>query len=506
MAGPSKRIRFSDNDFEETALKWFYELDSDASDIGSASENENIESEHDSASEFSEDDYNNISDNDQNELEDSEVSVGKRYLYGKNRYRWCTTEVVPSSRVRKHNIIMKVPTLKGGARDLGQTADPLSIWNLLVSEDILLQVSEWTNHKLSQMRSKYTDKNSISHLREIDMIELKAFLGLLVFTSIFNSNHENIDTIFATDGTGRDIFRAVMSKNRFAFLLSALRFDNPETRADRKRQDIIAAISQIFNKFIENCQNVYGMGDSMTVDEMLVSFRGRTHFKMYMPNKPCKYGIKIMCLTDARTSYLYNAYIYCGKGSDGLGLSEEEQKSSKPTQAVIRLAKPLFGSNRNITADNWFTSIELVDILLKNKLTYVGTVKKNKREIPVEFLPNKKREQGSSLYGFREDVTMVSYVGKKGKATVLVSTMHNRAFTDPDTQKPEIIAYYNRNKGGVDTVDEKCSKSSTSRRTRRWPLAIFFRMLDISVVNGYILHQCFKNNAVIVKSLYLQKN
>ncbi|KAJ8932400.1 hypothetical protein NQ318_011851 [Aromia moschata] len=83
---------------------------------------------------------------------------------------------------------------------------------------------------------------------------------------VFNSNHENIKTLF----TGRDIFRAVMSEKRFATLLSALRFDNPEDRAERKKEDPVAAISYIFNAFIENSQSVYGVGQSTTVDEMLL--------------------------------------------------------------------------------------------------------------------------------------------------------------------------------------------------------------------------------------------
>jgi hypothetical protein len=73
----------------------------------------------------------------------------------KNRIRWCTIEVVRSSRVRKHNIVLKAPILKGEARVLAQTADPLSIWNLLFSEEILLQVFL---------------------LKDVDMIELKDFL------------------------------------------------------------------------------------------------------------------------------------------------------------------------------------------------------------------------------------------------------------------------------------------------------------------------------------------
>lgn len=43
---------------------------------------------------------------------------------------------------------------------------------------------------------------------------------------------------------------------------------------------------------------------------------------MFMPNKPDKYGIKLICLKDAISGY---CYIYCDRGSDGKGLTEEEQ-------------------------------------------------------------------------------------------------------------------------------------------------------------------------------------
>lgn len=493
MAGPSKRVRYGDSDYDETLLKWYEEENDSGSDIDDISPDFNIESEHDSNSEISE--IEDCSESEEIDDEDS-AAGGKSYIYGKNRYRWCTSEVRPSSRTRKHNIVIKVPILKAKAKELGDNANPLSVWNLLFSDNILKHIVQNTNHKLSAMRVKYSD-NSKHHLRETDIIEMNAFLGLLVYTSVFNSNHENIDRLFATDGTGREIFRSDMSKKRFAILLASIRFDNPDDREERKKVDPTAAISFIFNSFIHNCQSVYGLGQSVTIDEMLVSFRGRCRFKMYMPNKPAKYGIKIQCLTDARNSYLYNAYIYSGKNSDGMGINEEYKKLLKPTQAVLRLAEPIFNSSRNITADNWYSSIQLVDILRTKNLTYVGTMKKNKAEIPPSFLPNRTRAEGSTLYGFREEYTLISHVGKVGKATVLISSQHDRRFTDPTKNKPEIITYYNENKGGVDSLDEKCSKSSSSRRTRRWPLVIFFRILDISIINSYILHQCYKNNPYI---------
>lgn len=77
-----------------------------------------------------------------------------------------------------------------------------------------------------------------------------------------------------------------------------------------------------------------------------------------MPKKPGKYEPIIRALWDEH--YFYNGYIYSGKDSDGIGLTEAEgKKFLVSTQVWLRLKKTLQGSNRNITADNWFSSKEL---------------------------------------------------------------------------------------------------------------------------------------------------
>lgn len=337
------------------------------------------------------------------------------------------------------------------------------------------------------------------------MLELRALLGLLVYTEVFKSGNENIDLLFATDGTGRDIFRCTMSKRRFEFLLCCLRFDNPDDRQERRMLDATAAISELFQQFINNCQDNFCPGAYLCVDEMLVAFRERCRFKMYMPNKPSKYGLKIQCLTDARNNYLHNAYIYSGKGSDGNTLNNEEKRLAIPTQSVIRLARPFEHTNRNVTADNWFSSVELVTELKKRGLTYLGTLKKNKREIPNAFLPNKNRASNTSLYGFTNEITLLSYVPRKSKAVLLISSMHHSVKDDKETSKPEIIADYNMTKGGVDSLDRKCANYSPSRRTNRWPMAIFYAMLNISTVNAYVLYQHYKSTANIQRMDFLRQ-
>lgn len=120
------------------------------------------------------------------------------------------------------------------------------------------------------------------------MIELKAFVGLLIYSAVFKSGNEAASSLFSTDGTGREIFRSVMTKERFLFLLQVMRFDNSEDRHERKKDMKEAAIEKIFYKFVDNCQSCYSTGVSVCIDEMLVAFRGRCSFKMYMPKKTGK--------------------------------------------------------------------------------------------------------------------------------------------------------------------------------------------------------------------------
>lgn len=69
--------------------------------------------------------------------------------------------------------------------------------------------------------------------------------------------------------------------------------------------------------------------------------------------------------------------------------------------------KPIEGSRRNVTGDNRFSSIDLVNELKKIDLTYVGAMKKTKTEIQVEFKPNAERIVSSSIYGFTDHLTLM---------------------------------------------------------------------------------------------------
>lgn len=96
---------------------------------------------------------------------------------------------------------------------------------------------------------------------------------------------------------------------------------------------------------------------------------------------------------------------------------------------------------------------------------------------------------GDYMFGCQDDKTLISMITKKKKAVVVLSTMHDTDTVNDVTQKPTQIMDYNSTKGGVDTVDLMCSRISTSRRTQRWPVTIFFRLLDLAGINSLRIFQ-----------------
>ncbi|XP_071056453.1 piggyBac transposable element-derived protein 4-like [Onthophagus taurus] len=489
------------------------EVDENASDIDDCPSDHYSKSCHNSDSEQGDSDIDDTCAvpvrnvqllNDESEKSNRKESRVK-YFYGKNRLKWATQEKKRTIRVSASNkVTIKLPGVRGPVKNVQDSSSISDIWNCLFSQELSQEIISKTNQKLEANREKFQGTTRIE-IRNVDEIEFQALLGLLLYSGVFKSGHEDLSSLFATDGTGRDLFRCTMSLKRILTLLACLRFDDSNTRQQRRKDNAAAPISWCFEKLVSNFQDNYILGEYVCVDEMLVGFRGRCSFKMYIPNKPNKYGIKVMILTDARNNYCYNAYIYSGRNSDGRGLDTNLLTLNKPTQAVLRLAHPIYGSNRNVTADNWFTSVELVNELTKRKLTYVGTMRKNKRDIPIAFLSNRRRTVGSTLYGFHGNMTLVSHVPKKSKVVIALSSMHQTSGIDQETRKPEIIALYNMTKGGVDSLDKKCANYSVNRRTRRWPMAVFYAMINMSSVNSYILYNCLPNRKQISRLDFIKQ-
>ena len=176
-------------------------------------------------------------------------------------------------------------------------------------------------------------------------------------------------------------------------------------------------VRELWELFIQKCRTCYNPSANCTIDEQLVGFRGRCPFRVYMPQKLDKYGIKIWWSCDSATDYAFNGQVYLGREGNlpEVGLTR---------RVVEDLSRPIEHTGRNLTMDNFFTSIPLAQNLLTKGLTLLGTLKANKPEIPQEFQKDRSKEVQSSLHGFNNKMTLCSYVPKRGRSVILLSTIH----------------------------------------------------------------------------------
>ena len=85
--------------------------------------------------------------------------------------------------------------------------------------------------------------------------------------------------------------------------------------------------------------------------------RGRTRFTQYMPSKPARYGLKIWRVCDASNSYSIYGQIYTGKSADG-------RETNQGERIVRDLCHKFKNSGRNVTMDNFFSSLSLSEFLM----------------------------------------------------------------------------------------------------------------------------------------------
>lgn len=149
----------------------------------------------------------------------------------------------------------------------------------------------------------------------------------------------------------------------------------------------------------------------------------------------------------------------------------------------------------------------MTHLLKEHKLTSVGTLRKNKRQIPPEFTRTRAQEIYSTKFGFQKDLTIMSHIPKKNKIVLLLSSLHHDSKIDETTgekKKPEINTFYNTTKGGVDVADELCSTYKVCRNSNKWPLTLFYAMLNMAGVNAVIIKN--SNNRANMKRRQFLKN
>ena len=113
----------------------------------------------------------------------------------------------------------------------------------------------------------------------------------------------------------------------------------------------------------------------------------------------------------------------------------------------------------------------------------VGTIRHNKGELPHNFVNAKNREPYSTVFGFQKDIMILSYCPKKNKVVTLPCIL--RGMWTIAIRRKRLRSFYHTTlpRQVLTPARNYCVK----RMTRRWPVVVFYNMVDISALNAYIV-------------------
>lgn len=163
---------------------------------------------------------------------------------------------------------------------------PADYLGLYFDDTMYAKICVHTNEKIDILRAKYSNVDAYA-LRHVDIMEMKALIGILIMTGVKRDNHLRTSEMW-DKVEGCPLYRCTMPERRFAFLIRCLRLDDAATRLERVKDDRLAPIRALWEALVVHCKEHYTPGPHLTVDEQLMAFRGRCSFRMYIPNKPAK--------------------------------------------------------------------------------------------------------------------------------------------------------------------------------------------------------------------------
>ncbi|KAF0023369.1 hypothetical protein F2P81_023999 [Scophthalmus maximus] len=123
----------------------------------------------------------------------------------------------------------------------------------------------------------------------------------------------------------------------------------------------------------------------------------------------------------------------------------------------------------------------------RDKLAAICTVwDKWVDRLPLLYNPGANVTVDERLVGFRGRLSLpaVQYMPSKPASNTLYK---DGKISGREDCKPEAILDFNTTKGVVDNLDKLLSCYSCQRRTLRWPLVIFFNILDVLAYNAFAI-------------------
>lgn len=414
--------------------------------------------------------------------------------------QWSSTDAVPNipSFSGYHG------TRRGTKLHSSKSSELIDFFQEFIDDDLIDEMKEQTN-LYARLRIAKIKKSSAtgdlsrqSRLRNWKMVtknEIRKFLAVIIHMSI--SERSRIVDHWSRDAVISCAFcPQLLSKNRFLAILANFHVADNRQYIERGKpgHDPLYKARPVIETLRKRFQRAYEVGEAITIDEGMCAFLGRYQYRVYMPDKPNKYGIKLYMLSEARTGYVYNVEVYHGLENTGVAI-------------VKRLMSNLSNKGHTLYTDQFYTSIELAEELEAMKTGLVGTMRKNRKGIPPSVLESRLSE-GDQVFRRKNNILVVRWRDKRD--VIVLSTRHTsemKTFTNRRNRtvtKPTAIIDYNKNKSGVDLSDQFISYGVFAHRSVKWWRKLVFHFFLIATVNACIMYNVKKGSRLSVTQ-FMQK-
>ena len=212
-----------------------------------------------------------------------------------------------------------------------------------------------------------------------------------------------------------------MSRDRYLHIIRYLHFVNncnAPNQTDPNR-DKLWKIRPFLDALVPKFTAIYAPSQNLSLDETLIKFKGRLHFKQFLPLKRSRFGIKGFVIADSTSGCVLGTSIYTGK--EGPAASKDLAQL-----VVLKLTEPYFNKGNKLFVDNWYTNVPLFLELEKKGIRACGTVRGNRKYLPQDIVDQQCEQVKSLVRGeslFRQSGNLICVTWKDRKLVHLLSTL-----------------------------------------------------------------------------------
>ena len=391
---------------------------------------------------------------------------------------------------RKHEFRF-IPSKQPGVNaDLNGDSTPLDCFFTLFDEEVQENLISYINNFAEHTLRTKLPASRASRFQEwypVTRYELLKFIAVLIQMGI--DKRPTIPEYWSMKDTlYSPWYSEQFPRNRFQIIYSSM-LHAAYVDDEREKKD---KIEPFLNLLLHKFQAAFYPDKNLSLDEMVVKWKGRSRYRMYNPSKPEKYHLKTFGLCDSITGYTYNLLIYFGSDTSYTGEIDKGQ-----SEKIFHFLMEPLGTGHHIFADRYYTTHNLVEYLISKKTYYTGTLMANRKGFPQEMASFKNlKHKESKFYRSEKGILLCAWKDKKARKPVIaVSTYAVKSESEVTnksgkvTTKPDIIHDYNFSMNGCDRSDQMLSYyNNFNRRTVKWWKRLFIWCLEVTQVNAFILH------------------